>query len=185
MTVEYFCDGIKFNEIIYEKNDKFIKIKYKNNLLNIETPILKIPFGIKEFDGNNGRKLYLQLSIDKEIEINNDFLIFIEMLESHAKENVNHICKEKKFMSKIYKNEKYTPFINIDLKESTIIYNEKNNILEINDYINRNFTGIIDFSYTGIWYNDDKYGLSMKINTIFIKETDIKIVFRPNPQTIK
>lgn len=44
-NIECFSDGFLFNELNYENDNNFIKVKYKNKLLIIETPYMRIPFG--------------------------------------------------------------------------------------------------------------------------------------------
>lgn len=176
--VERFSDGILFNEIKYNREKDFVKVKYKNKIIDIETPLLRIPFGIKKIDS----RYLLQVSIDDKDknESNNDFLMFINMLESHAKENLYRDFKNKQFISKVYHKEKYPPLIGLELKNNTEIINENQERLSINNYINESFSAKIDFSYNGIWFNENRYGLSFKINKIMIndiKEQKIKILF--------
>ena len=59
-SIETFSDGILFNEIQYLKENDFVKVRYKNKIIDIETPLLRIPFGIKQIDS----RYLLQLSID-------------------------------------------------------------------------------------------------------------------------
>lgn len=176
--IENFSNGILFNEIKYFKEKDFVKVKYKSKIIDVETPLLRIPFGIKQIDS----RYLLQLSIDDKDknEKNNDFLMFINMLESHVKENLYKDFKNKQFVSKIYHKEKYPPLIGLELKNNTEITDENQNRLSINEYLNESFSAKIDFSYNGVWFNENRYGLSFKINKIIIKhikEQKIKIVF--------
>jgi len=174
-SIETFSDGILFNEIEYLKENDFVKVKYKNKIIDIETPLLRIPFGIKQIDS----RYLLQLSIDKN-EKNGDFLMFINMLENHVKENLYKDFKNKQFVSKIYHKDKYPPLVGLELKSNTDIIDENQNKLSINEYLNERFSATIDFSYNGVWFNENRYGLSFKINKIIIKnikEAKIKIVF--------
>jgi hypothetical protein len=139
--IERFSDGILFNEIKYNKEKDFVKVKYKNKIIDIETPLLRIPFGIKKIDS----RYLLQISIDNkdENERNNDFLMFINMLESHAKENLYRDFKNKQFISKIYHKEGYSPLIGLELKNNTEIINDNQERLSVNNYINESFSAQI------------------------------------------
>jgi hypothetical protein len=177
-SIETFSDGILFNEIQYLKENDFVKVRYKNKIIDIETPLLRIPFGIKQIDS----RYLLQLSIDDKDknEKNSDFLMFINMLESHVKENLYKDFKNKQFVSKIYHKDKYPPLVGLELKYNTEIMDDNKNRVTINEYLNESFSATIDFSYNGIWFNENRYGLSFKINKIIIKDIKdpkIKIVF--------
>lgn len=176
--IESFSDGILFDEIKYNKEKDFVKVKYKNNIIDVETPLLRVPFGIKQIDSRH----LLQVSIDDKDKNkkNDDFLMFINMLERHVKENLYREFKNKQFVSKIYYKEEYPPLIGLELKNNTEIINENQKRLSINKYINESFSAKIEFSYNGVWFNENRYGLSFKINKIIIndiKEQKIKIVF--------
>lgn len=175
-SIETFSDGILFNEIQYLKENDFVKVRYKNKIIDIETPLLRIPFGIKQIDS----RYLLQLSIDDKDknEKNSDFLMFINMLESHVKENLYKDFKNKQFVSKIYHKDKYPPLVGLELKYNTEIMDDNKNRVTINEYLNESFSATIDFSYNGIWFNENRYGLSFKINKIIIKDIkDPKIKF--------
>lgn len=140
---------------------------------------MRIPFGIKKIDS----RYLLQVSIDNN-EKNNDFLMFINMLERHSKENLYIDFKNKSFISKVYHKKdikEYPPLIGLELKNNTKIINENQETLSINDYIEKSFLAKIEISYNGVWFNENRYGLSLKINKIIIKneikEKKIKITF--------
>lgn len=176
MNIEKFSDGILFNEIRYIKEDDFFKVRYKNSIISVETPIMKIPFGVK----NNNSNHFLKINVEqKKNEKNKDFLTFIDMLESHAKENIHINFKEKQFRSRIYKNE-YSTLVDVLLNNNTKIVNEKQERFPIDDYIDKSFSAIINFSYDRVWFNETHYGLSFKIDKMIIKsikESEIKIIF--------
>lgn len=178
MNIENFSDGILFDEIKYTKELNFIKVEYKNSIISIETPLMKIPFGIKKRNFN----YYFQICVDEQNnDKNNDFLTFINMLEKHAKENVYIFLKEKQFISKIYKNDRYPSLVNINLTNNSQFMNEDQEKLCIDNYINKYTSAVIDFTYNGIWFNETQYGLSFKADKIIIKnikeESKIKIIF--------
>jgi hypothetical protein len=104
---------------------------------------------------------------------------FIQLLEKDSKNNLKNNFNDKKFISRISYKENCTPLILLDLKKDTITLNNKNNQINIDQYTDRSFFAILNFNYAGIWYNNEKYGLSLKINEIFIKQKyDItKIIF--------
>lgn len=154
------------DKIKYEYLDNFIKIKYENTIINIETPIIKIPFGIKSSLYND--QYYLQFSVNNEE--NKKVMNFIYLLEKDLKDKLQNNFKDKKFTSRIYFKENRSPLITLDLKKNTIILNNKNNEIDIDQYIEQSFLAVINFTYTGIWYNNIKYGMSLKINKIFIKQ---------------
>jgi len=58
------------NLINYQKCDNFIKVKYDDTFLIIETPFLRISFGIKELNFNNKKNYNFQISINEEYNIN-------------------------------------------------------------------------------------------------------------------
>lgn len=118
--IERFSDGILFEEITYkniEKENKkgIIDIKYKNSILNIETPMLKIPFGIRKIKGYEN--YFLQISADNKYEKNKDFINFMYMLEKHAQEKANNICKRKEYSTSFYHKDNFPPLINLYLKK--------------------------------------------------------------------
>lgn len=176
--IEKFSEGFLFNEIKYIKHNDFIKISYKNKGLDVETPLLRVPFGIK----NIGNRYLLQMSIDniENNKENSNFLTFINMLEAHLKENLYIEFKNKTFISKVYNNVKYSPLICLDLKQNTKILNENSEHLQNNDYLDKCFFATINFSYNGVWFNENSYGVSFKNNKINIKtlkRESIKINF--------
>lgn len=167
-----------FDKINYEYIDNFIKTKYENTMINIETSIIKIPFGVKKSLYND--QYYIQVSTNNTQ--NKELMNFIHLLEKDLKDKLKNDFKDKKFTSRIYVKENHTPLILLDLKKDTITLDNKNNKINIDQYIDQPFLAVLDFNYSGIWYNDSKYGMSLKINNIFIKQNyesydSTKIIF--------
>jgi len=161
------------NLISYQKCDNFIKVKYDDTFLIIETPFLRIPFGIKYLNFNNKKSYNFQISINEEYNIKSKKLLdFIFELENYAKDKFKDesLIKDKTFVSRIYSS-KHSPLITLDIKDNTLFKDKNNKDLLLKDYINKSFIGSISFTYTGIYYGKKNWGLSFKVNSIVI---DIK-----------
>lgn len=155
-----------------EKGKNFIKVKYDDKFISIETPLLRIPFGIKESDFSYKKVYDFQISINIKFNIkSNDLLRLILFIEEDAKDKFNEYesIKDKTFISRIYKSGKNDPLIKLDIKDSTIIKDDEDNVLSLKDYINKRFICSSIFKYTGIYIGENNWGLSLKVELIKIK----------------
>lgn len=73
-----------FDKINYEYIDNFIKTKYENTMINIETSIIKIPFGVKKSLYND--QYYIQVSTNNTQ--NKELMNFIHLLEKDLKDKL-------------------------------------------------------------------------------------------------
>lgn len=156
-----------------ECDNNFIKVKYNDTFLLIETPFMRIPFGIKELNFNNKKNYNFQISINEDYDIKSKKLLeFIIKIEKHAKDKIKDLSfvKDKTFISRIYVG-KNSPLITLDIKDDTIFKDKYNNIVLLKDYVNKNFIASISFVYTGVYYGTKNWGLSFKVDEIIV---DIK-----------
>lgn len=157
-----------------ECGNKFIKVKYDDTFLLIETPYMRIPFGIKELNFNNKKSYKFQISINEEYNIKSRKLLeFIIKIEKHAKDKIKDLTfvKDKTFISRIYVG-KNSPLMTLDIKEDTIFRDKNNNIILLKDYVNKSFMANISFVYTGVYYGTKNWGLSFKVNEIIVDRKD-------------
>src|ERR1700730_15693562 len=132
----------------YQICDNFIKVKYNNTLLIIDTPFMRIPFGIKEFNFNNRKNYNFQISVNEEYNIKSKKLLeFILKIEKHVKNKFKELSfiKDKTFTSRVYVGNN-SPLITLDIKDNTIFKDKNNKDLLLKDYINKNFIGNVSFT---------------------------------------
>lgn len=159
-----------------EKGKNFIKVKYDKEFIAIETPLLRIPFGIKEHDYEYKKVYDYQISINIKYNIKSgDLLRLILFIEKDAKDNFNNhdLIKDKTFISRIYNPKKNDPLIKLDIKNDTIINDENNNVLSLKDYIDKRFLCISKIKYTGIYIGEYNWGLSLKVEEIKVKASKV------------
>jgi hypothetical protein len=151
--------------------EDFVKIKYKDKIFKITTPILRCPFGIKEFKYNEEDLLSrysFSLSLDKLNidEKNKKIYEFIKEFETYiynyvkSKKEIYYQDLHKRrlpktFTSKLYEKIGYSPLFNLDLKSDTNIYLFEEEI-SYEDFLKRklnNFYVICEIICNGIWIN--------------------------------
>lgn len=165
---------------IDEKEKTFIKVKYDKKFIIIETPFLRVPFGIKEYDLFYKKIYNYQVSVNTSYnEKSGNFLRFILFIEKDAKDKFSKsdFLKNKNFVSRIYKPEKNDPLIKLDIKENTIIKDENNNVITLKDYIEKRFICLSIIKYTGIYIGENNWGLSLKVEEIKIKNQKVESHF--------
>ena len=80
------------NLIEYQCDNNFIKVKYNDTILLIETPFMRIPFGIKELNFNNKKSYNFQISINEDYNIKSRKLLeFIIKIENHGKDKIKDL----------------------------------------------------------------------------------------------
>lgn len=168
---------MEFKELTFIEDKSFIRIKHNDETLLFKTPIMRIPFGVKSLRYNNKINHNFQVSIDKTINDKSyKLLSFMENLEIYIKNKYkdNSLFKDKTFISRIYKG-KNNPLLTIDLKkESKILCNS--NPQNVNSYIDKSFISDISFFITGVYIGKTLWGLSLKCETINIKERSFKVL---------
>lgn len=88
--------------IEYKKDNNFVKVKYDKKILILETPFLRVPFGIKENDYLYKKFYHYQISINTEFNPKSgDFLRIITFIEKDAKDKLSDIIKDKSLKMKI------------------------------------------------------------------------------------
>lgn len=129
-----------FEELTFLENINFIKIKHNDKSLLINTPLLRVPFGIKSFYYKGKESYNLQLSINKLFDDKSDKLLtFYKDLEIYVKNKFKDktFLKDKTFITRIYEN-KNSPLLLIDLKKDTSFLCN-NNFVNFKSYIDKSF----------------------------------------------
>lgn len=175
----------KYEDLEFEilDDEKFVKIRYNNMILEIETPMLRCPFGIKVFEDTNKRYSF-SLSFDKmDInERNKKFYQFIKDLENYIykyiKNNRNMYYQDIKkkisrsFSSKIVEKNGYAPLLNLNIKNTTKIYlnNEETTCQDLIIRKSSNFYTTCEIICNGIWISSNKFGVSWEVTKISIED---------------
>lgn len=161
--------------IKYQKGINFIYVKYNETILIFKVLSIRIPFGIKDYSYKGKTSYHIQISIDKNNIRLNNLLNLIVNLEKDAKEKFNNYSLEdkslndKQFVSRIY-NGNNDPLIRLEFKENTIFKNNLDEVLPLNNYLNKRIISSVNFSYNGIYIGNKSYGLSLKINEIVMMD---------------
>lgn len=86
-------DKVDFNEPVTNSyGGKMSKVTYDTKWPLVQTPVMKCPFGLSEYENNDqtSKTYSMDLSIDTEDKKQNDFLSFLKNLENQL---VEHVCK--------------------------------------------------------------------------------------------
>ena len=149
-----------------EKDEQFINIKYNNNPLIFNTPVMYIPFGLEKEYNNYGIKLQFRRTKNDIVEFYN----FINSLEDKLKSLLNSSNLKSQIrpangrydpllMTKIARNkEKLLIDVSYD-SESINIYNLKKKVY-----------GEATLMVDNIFKKDDIYYYKLKIKELEIKE---------------
>lgn len=182
-------NNIKYEDLTFEvlPDKDFVRIRYNNKIIKITTPKLRCPFGIKEFKYNENdiTRYSFALSFDKmETNKENENLYkFIKDLEKHVikyiknKKNLYYQDIKKKifkqFSSKIYEKENYSPLFNLDIKDNVRVIDEENDTITYEELVEKDLENSYikcEISCNGIWINNNKFGISWKVNKIIIED---------------
>jgi hypothetical protein len=180
------------------QNNSFFPINYRtptltlNNLL-FETPWMDTPFGICQYNNDKDKqegKYYLDLSFngynyDNEIRsfyrviegIDNFIINFIEnYYSSDKKDNYNYNYNQQLRYNK--KNSKYPPTIKLKIFKNNTkivdIYNQ--DIDNFCQYIEANSKVQALIRCNGLWFFDNKWGLSWKVCKLSVKKNSLTIL---------
>jgi len=165
-------DSIDLKKITFKKNISFSKdlfkksIKYNQNNLFIQTPVLYIPFDI-----NNYNKLDISfLNLDKDMEIK----LFYDLVNSISNKILNlKSLKDKIFISSIKsKNSIFPERLRLNIIDRKIIklYNESKEQITFNELKNKTYAKFI-ICPKDIWITNNKFGINWNI-------IQIKLYFR-------
>ena len=136
-------------------------IKYMNNSLIIQTPILTMPFGKYSYGPNS----YIDASFINDA-VDKDMVCFKDIVSKTNKFAINYISKMNKkikFISSIKNsNELYSDRIRLNIQEDILVFNERKQLLEHNYLKAKAYVKFL-ISPIHIWQNDNKYGISWSI----------------------
>ena len=161
-TIEMLNEQIELfiNNLTIEKKSKYFIL---NDILEIKTPKLYIPFGTEEYYSNYILKLQLR-------KINPDKMDLFEKLINKLEEKLNKLFNNN-LASNIKYSNKYDPLITIKLTQNKNMFtcnaynkNEPINILNITSKQFCNSDIIIDT----IWEFKNKFYYKIKLKNIFI-----------------
>ncbi len=197
IKLEHFTP--KFLHIIGQmQNNSFFPINYRtptltlNNLL-FETPWMDAPFGVCQYNNSKDKlegKYYIDLSFngynyDNEIRnfykviesIDNYVINFIDNYYS-SNNSSNDSCNYNHQIRYNKNNLKYPPTIKLKIfKNNTKIVDIYNN--EVNDfcqYIEANSKVQALIRCNGLWFFDNKWGLSWKVCKLSVKKNSLQIL---------
>ena len=153
-------------EINDKKYFKLVDTNYK--AIQINTPFMYCPFGL---DNNNN--IY---TIKLEFNLKNPHHKgFFNLLEEIDNKNINFLKCDKDNYIKTVKNNKGHYDITIKLKTfkeriiTNVKYNDKTTYLKTIYELEKNCNISCDLEIGFIWNREDKYGLSLTTNNIYVK----------------
>ena len=136
-------------------------IKYINNALIIQTPILYMPFGKYSY----GTKSYIDSSFINDV-VDKDMACFKEIITKLNNFVIKYISKTHKklnFISSIKNsNEIYSDRIKLMIQEDILVFNEKKELLS-QDYLKSKSYVKFLISPSFIWLNNERFGISWNI----------------------
>ena len=138
-----------------------MNIKYINDALIIQTPILNMPFGKYSY----GTKSYIDASFINDV-VDKEMCIFKETIQKINKLVINNISKNNKkikFIDSIKKsNEVYADRLRLNIQDNILIFNEKKELIN-HDYLKAKSYIKFLISPSHIWLNEEKYGITWVI----------------------
>jgi hypothetical protein len=136
-------------------------IKYMNNSLIIQTPILTMPFGKYSY----GTKSYIDASFINDV-VDKDMVCFKDIVSKTNNFVINYISKMNKkikFISSIKNsNELYSDRIRLNIQEDILVFNETKQLLDHNYLKAKAYVKFL-ISPIHIWQNEDKYGITWSL----------------------
>lgn len=165
-------DTVDLKKITFKKNISFSKdlfkksIKYNQNNLFIQTPVLYIPFDINTYN-----KLDVSfLNLDKDMEIK----LFYDLVNSISNKILNlKSLKDKTFISSIKSKNSIFPErlrLNIINRKIIKLYNDSNEQITFNELKEKTYAKFI-ICPKDIWITTNKFGINWNI-------IQIKMYFR-------
>jgi hypothetical protein len=132
-------------------------IKYNNNNLIIQTPIVYLPFGINKY--NN--KSYIDISfINSSKNDMKHFKTIILNINKYVKKKINR--KKLKFISSFKCTENYPERLRLSFYDDILIFSESKQLLSL-DYIKSKIYVKLLISPQFIWTNNTSYGIVWNI----------------------
>lgn len=138
-----------------------LPIKYINDSLIIQTPILNMPFGKYSY----GKKSYIDVSFINDV-VDKEMCMFKETIQKINKLVINNISKKNKkikFVDSIKKsNEIYADRLRLNIQEDILIFNEKKELIN-QEYLKAKSYVKFLICPNNIWLNEEKYGITWVI----------------------
>ena len=132
-------------------------IKYKNNNLIIQTPIVYLPFGINKY--NN--KSYIDISF---INIKNDNVMceFKELIVNIHNCIKKKVSKKTKFISSFKSTEYYPDRLRLSFYEDILVFNESKSLITL-DYVKSKIYSKLLIIPQFLWTNNEVSGIVWNI----------------------
>lgn len=136
-------------------------IKYLNDSLIIQTPILTMPFGKYSY----GSKSYIDASFINDV-IDKDMACFKETITKINNEVIKYISKsnsKQKFINSIKNsNDIYSDRIRLNIQEEILVFNERKDLVS-QEYLKAKAYVKFLITPNNIWQNEEKYGITWTI----------------------
>ena len=136
-------------------------IKYLNNSLIIQTPILTMPFGKYSY----GSKSYIDASFINDV-VDKDMVNFKEIIVNINNLVINYITKTNNklnfFNSIKNSNNIYSDRIRLNIQEDILVFNEKKHLVS-HEYLKSKAYVKFLITPNNIWRNEEKFGISWTI----------------------
>jgi len=136
-------------------------IKYLNNSLIIQTPILTMPFGKYSY----GSKSYIDSSFINDV-VDKDMACFKEVITKINNEVIKYISKSNKklkFINSIKNsNDIYSDRMRLNIQEDILVFNEKKDLVS-QEYLKAKAYVKFLITPNNIWQNEEKYGITWTI----------------------
>ena len=136
-------------------------LKYMNNSLIIQTPILYMPFGKYYY----GSKSYIDSSFINDV-VDKDMACFKDIITKINNFVIKYISKincKIQFISSIKNsNEIYSDRMKLNIQDDILVFNEKKELLS-QDYLKAKSYVKFLISPSFIWLNNERFGISWNI----------------------
>ncbi len=133
-------------------------IKYLNDSLIIQTPILNMPFGKYSY----GAKSYIDASFINDV-VDKDMANFKEIIvkiNNIVIKYVSKINKKLKFVDSIKNSNKiYSDRIRLNIQDDILVFNEKKNLVS-QEYLKARAYVKFLITPNNIWQNEEKFGIT-------------------------
>lgn len=136
-------------------------IKYLNDSLIIQTPILTMPFGKYSY----GSKSYIDASFINDV-IDKDMACFKETITKINNLVIKYISNTKnkqKFINSIKNsNDIYSDRIRLNIQEDILVFNERKDLVS-QEYLKAKAYVKFLITPNNVWQNEEKYGITWTI----------------------
>ena len=136
-------------------------IKYLNDSLIIQTPILTMPFGKYSYGYNS----YIDSSFINDI-VDKDMACFKDVITKINNKVIKYISKynkKLKFINSIKKsNDVYSDRMRLNIQEDILVFNEKKDLVN-QEYLKAKAYVKFLITPNNIWQNEEKYGITWTI----------------------